>query len=244
MSGPSDNWAPLTRDHELDTVGGEVEVVSDAVTQARANLGEKVDKTDLEYKWLLNTIKEDLIGPIKIENGEILDGLYILDYYFKDNKFEKGEDTYQCCAALHRWTKYLACDDRYKKEKASKDDRFKGIYRNNYKFRRRWVAFLSGIVAYVELMYENEGERKVDAIHLELKKLTGGRVLLLDGFHWTTVKGHIDAAKALLEKEPTSAPWTNYLPFDVHRRAVLEGEDGRRRDVTELLDRLRELIYM
>jgi hypothetical protein len=62
------------------------------------------------------------------------------------------------------------------------------------------------------------------------------------GFHLTTVKGHIDAAKAELDKEPKSAPWTNYLPFDVDRRAVLEGEDGRRRDVTELLDRLRELI--
>ncbi len=67
---------------------------------------------------------------------------------------------------------------------------------------------------------------------------------MLDGFDWATVKGHIDAAKEELDKEAKSAPWTNYLPFDWDRRAVLDGEDGRRRDVTELLDRLRELSEM
>jgi hypothetical protein len=155
-----------------------------------------------------------------------------------DKKFEKGEDTYKCCGALYRWTKYLACDDRYKKAKASKDDRFKRIYRNNYNFRRKWVALLSGIVKYVEVMHSGE-----DATRAELERLTKGYPWW-NGFDWATVKGHIDAAKAELDKEPKSAPWTNYLPFDVDRRAVLEGEDGRRRDVTELLDRLRELSEM
>jgi hypothetical protein len=123
----------------------------------------------------VNTIKEDLMEDVRvvtrrtIKDGEILDGLNVLYHYLNDNKFEKGEDTYQCCAALHRWTKYLACDDRYKKEKASKDDRFKRIYRNNYNFRRKWVAFLSGIVAYVELMHTD-----TDAIRAELARLTGG----------------------------------------------------------------------
>jgi hypothetical protein len=175
MSGLSDNWTPLTRDHELDKAVGEVEVMSDAVMQARAKLRNDVDKTHLQYQHLVNTIKEDLMEAVRvvtrrtIKDGEILDGLNVLYHYLNDNKFEKGEDTYQCCAALHRWTKYLACDDRYKKEKASKDDRFKRIYRNNYNFRRKWVAFLSGIVAYVELMHTD-----TDAIRAELARLTGG----------------------------------------------------------------------
>jgi len=241
MSGLSDKETPLSGDHEVE--------VSDEVKQMREKLRKDVDKTYLQYQHLVNTIKEDLMEAVRvvtrrtIKDGEILDGLNILYHYLNDNKFERGEDTYQCCAALYRWTKYLACDDRYKKEKASKDDRFKRIYRNNYNFRRKWVAFLSGIVAYVELMYENEGERKVDAIRAELERLTKGYPWW-GGFDWATVKGHIDAAKAELDKEPKRAPWTNYLPFDVDRRAVLEGEDGRRRDVTELLERLRELSEM
>jgi hypothetical protein len=234
----------LSEDHESDKGAGEAEVVSDKVKQMREKLRKDVDKTYLQYQHLVNTIKEDLKEAVRfvtrrtIKDGEILDGLNILYHYLNDNKFEKGEDTYQCCAALHRWTKYLACDDRYKKEKASKDDRFKRIYRNNYKFRRSWVAFLSGIVKYVEVMHSD-----ADAIRAELERLTKGYPWW-NGFDWATVKGHIDAAKAELDKEPKSAPWTNYLPFDVDRRAVLEGEDGRRRDVTELLDRLRELSEM
>ncbi len=87
-------------------------------------------------------------------------------------------------------------------------------------------------MAYVELIHTD-----TDAIRAELARLTRGYAWW-DGFDWATVKGHIDTAKAELDKEPKSAPWTNYLSFDVDRRAVLEGGDGCRRDVTELLDRL------
>jgi hypothetical protein len=68
-------------------------------------------------------------------------------------------------------------------------------------------------VEYVELMYENEVTRTMDAIHEELAKMTFNRGWW-NGFHWATVKGHIETAKAKLDKEPKSAPLSNYAPFD------------------------------
>ncbi len=223
-----------------------LKMMNATVLEARGQLSRDVDKIYRKYQDLVETFKENLmeVGRVvrrrTIKDGEILDGLNILYHHLNDKKFEKGEDTYQCCAALHRLTKYLASDYRYKKEEASKDDRFKRIYRNNYNFRRNWVAFLSGIVEYVELMYADEGERKVAVIDQELVKLTGGHAWW-DDFHWARVKGHIDTAKAELDKEPQRAPWTNLLPFDVKRDAVLEGGAGRRRELTELLAQLQEL---
>ncbi len=61
------------------------------------------------------------------------------------------------------------------------------------------------------------------------------------GFQWAKVKGHIETAQAALDKETPSKFWTDRLPFDRYRKAVLDGGDGRRRQMTELLDRLREL---
>jgi hypothetical protein len=218
-----------------------LKMMSDIVLEARGQLSRDVDKIYRKYQDLVETLKENLmeVGRVvrrrTIKDGEILDGLNILYHYLNDKKFEKGEDTYQCCAALHRLTKYLASDYRYKKEEASKDDRFKRIYRNNYNFRRQWVAFLSGIVAYVELMYAD-----ADAMRVELARLTRGHAWW-DGFQWARVKGHIDTAKAELDKESQSASWTNLLPFDVKRDAVMEGGAGRRRELTELLAQLQEL---
>jgi hypothetical protein len=223
-----------------------LKMMSDIVLEARGQLSRDVDKIYRKYQDLVETLKENLmeVGRVvrrrTIKDVEILDGLNILYHYLNDKKFEKGEDTYQCCATLHRLTKYLASDYRYKKEEPSKDDRFKRIYRNNYNFRRKWVAFLSWIGEYVELMYADEGERKVAVIHQELVKLTVGHAWW-DGFQWARVKGHIDTVKTELDKEPQSAPWTNLLPFDVKRDAVMEGGAGRRRELTELLAQLQEL---
>jgi hypothetical protein len=44
-------------------------------------------------------------------------------------------------------------------------------------------------VVYVELMYENEGGRKVDVIHQELVKLTGGNCPLDELFVVRRVSG-------------------------------------------------------
>jgi hypothetical protein len=186
--------------------------MSGVVIEARGQVRKDVDAMYRRYQGLVETMREDLmaIGRVvtgtRIKDGEILDGLNILYHYMNDKGFEKGEDTYQCCAALHRWTKYLACDDRYRKAKASKDDRFKRIYRNNYKFRRRWVGLLSGIVKYAELMHGGATFREpADAIRAELAKLTRG-YSWWDGFDWAAVKGHIDTAKQEIAKESTAAP--------------------------------------
>ncbi len=68
---------------------------------------------------------------------------------------------------LHLCTKLLACDRKNDPNWPSKDDRFKGIYKSNYQFRRDWVAFLSHVVAYVELMYS----RETDEVDLGLRRL-------------------------------------------------------------------------
>jgi hypothetical protein len=169
-------------------IKGEVlNVMSDAVLVARAKLRRDVDKVYRNYQGLVETVKENarelgrVLTGTRIPDGEILDGLNILNHFLKDNMFLKGEDTMQCCAALRRWTKYLACDDKYKKAVVSKDDRFKRIYRNNYKFRRQWVAFLREVADYVELMYNDKGEWKMHAIQAAMERMTciivcGGRV--------------------------------------------------------------------
>jgi hypothetical protein len=54
----------------------------------------------------------------------------------------------------------------------------------------------------------------------------------------TTFKGHIDKAKQEIAKEPADAPWTNRLPFDMDRRVLLQGADGRQTEISELLAQL------
>ncbi len=191
-----------------------------------------------EYKRLV--FRALSVGTIK--DGEILAGLGMLFHYLKGRKFQKAKDTEQYCLALHWWTKYLACDDAHKiKDVPSKDDRFKVIYLNNYNFRRRWVAFFSKIVDYVELMYANEtGDVKLYE-NVETLRAMGPCPSWWDGFVWATVKEHIEMAKGKIEKEPTTAPSSNYAPFDWYRGVLLEGGDGRRREVTELLEELQKL---
>ncbi len=228
--------------------GGWVKMMSGKVEGERAKVRSDVEKIYKTYQDLVETVKENLmeagrvVSNAKIKDGEILDGLNILYHYVREKGFERAEDTYQCCAALHRWTKYLACDDKYKTTAGSKDDRFRRIYKNNYNFRRKWVAFLSGIVAYVELMYEdplylasntsNEGERRVEAIRDALTRPTRGSAWW-DGFDWATVRGHIDAAKTKIGQEPATKPLSSYVPWDRYT----DGE-MREREMAEMLGEL------
>ena len=229
--------------------GEVVNVMSDAVLVARAKLRRDVDKVYRNYQGLVETVKENAreLGRVLtgrgIADGEILDGLNILNHFLKGKEYEKGEDTMQCCAALRRWTKYLACDDKYKTAVASRDDRFKRIYRNNYKFRRQWVAFLRGVADYVELMYNDKGERKIHAIQAAMERMTLHNRVWWAGFHWPTVKGDIETAEAKLEKETAPSLYERYAPWDIRRDALLEYGDGngKRRDVTELLAELQKL---
>ena len=232
----------------IEYIKGEgVNVMSDVVLEAREKLRRDVDRMYSKYYNLVETLKENVMefGRVLtgrgIKDGEILDGLNILYNYSKDKKYERAEDTYQCCAALHRWTKYLACDDKYKKTVASKDDRFKRIYLNNYNFRRKWVAFLRGVVDYVELMYEDKGERKTYTIQAEIEKMTLYSRAWWTGFYWPTVQGHIETAEAKLAQEPDPAWYERLVPWDTHRGVLLEDGDGRRRDVGELLAELQKL---
>jgi hypothetical protein len=111
---------------------------------------------------------------------------------------------------------------------------------NNYKFRRKWVAFLSEIVEYVELMYENEVTRKMDAINEEISKVTFNNAWW-QSFDWSTVKGHIETAKEKLENEPTPTLYERYVLWDVKRNVLLDDVDGRRMEMTELLEQLQKL---
>ena len=228
-----------------DIKGEGVDGMSGAVLAAREKLRSDVYKGYSTYHDLVETVKEEVRGWWRgatgtgIKDGEILDGLNILWHYLKDHRFLKGEDTYQCCAALRRWTKYLACDDSAKKAEASKDDRFKRIYLNNYKFRRQWVALLRGVVEYVELMYENEGERKTQVIHAEIARMTNKSPAWWAGFDWPTVKGHIETAEAKLALENAPTMYERYAPWDIHRGVLLEGgRAGAGGDVAELLAEL------
>jgi hypothetical protein len=94
-------------------------------------------------------------------------------------------------------------------------------------------------VEYVELMHTDVGNT-TDDIGADIMSMhrTGFDWI---GFQWVKVKGHIETAQAALDKEPPSKFWTDRLPFDRYRKVVLDGGDGRRREMTELLDRLREL---
>ena len=224
-----------------------MKLMSAAILKARAKLKTDVGRMYSKYYNLVETVKENVLelGRVLtgqgIKDGEILDGLNILYHHTRDKQFAPAEDTYQCCAALWRWTKYLACDDRYKKAVASKDDRFKRIYRNNYNFRRNWVAFLSEIVDYVELMYTAKGKRQTLAIEVELQRMTENRSGWWKGFDWSTVKEDIETANAKLAKEK-ALTWSEWLkPWDTHRDVLLEDGDGKRRDLMELLAELQKL---
>jgi hypothetical protein len=112
---------------------GLVKMMTGSVLGARRKLSNNVDEMYRKYQDLVETLKENVmefgrfVTRRGIKDGEILDGLNVLFHYVKDKGFERAEDTYQCCVSLHRWTKYLACDDVNKEEVRTKDDRFKRI---------------------------------------------------------------------------------------------------------------------
>ncbi len=126
--------------------------------KTRAKLRNTTHEIYKQYTRLLQTFKENVMEAFRvlrektIRDGEILNGLRDLDYYSQHYTAETERDTFECCVALHRTTKYLACDDSLTEQEPSKDDRFNRIHRNNYHFRRKYVAFLSEIVVYVEMV--------------------------------------------------------------------------------------------
>ena len=60
-------------------------------------------------------------------------------------------------------------------------------------------------------------------------------------YDWTAITESIDTAQQKIDQEPQQAPWSNYLPFDWHRNAVLQCADGRERQMTQLLEELQQL---
>jgi len=100
---------------------------------------------------------------------------------------------------------------------------------------------LSEIVEYVELIYANKtGDVKLYEEQELLSKMTPNPSWW-HGFYWSTVKRRINTAKEKLETEPAPTLYERYAPWDIHRSALLEGGDGRRREVAELLEQLQEL---
>jgi len=165
---------------------------------------------------------EDLLpGNILGALGSLSD--YQTEWWREDPDIRK-KDTYHWCLALHDCTKYLACDDRYKEKKwPSMDDRFKGIYKKHYFFRRRWVAFLRQIVGYVVLI--NAGDWKLYEDVEELQMMSKR----FDDYAWATIIGHLAAAQQKIDDEPASAAtW-----------AGLRGQSAQR--VEDLLDELRKM---
>ena len=129
-------------------------------------------------------------------------GLAELADKMQTQRFYRTWDTYRCCEFLRDCTKYLACDGRYKREGwLSKDDRFTGIYKSNYKFRRSWVALLSQIVGYVEMLSEDEDKEKLYENGAKLAAMSWGEAEWKD-YVWSTVKGHITTAQAAIDQEP------------------------------------------
>ena len=168
--------------------------------------------------------------------------VYQQGWYIQDPDI-RGKDTYLWCLALHDCTKYLACDDRYKEKGwATKDDRFKGVYQNNYYFRRRWVAFLRQIMEYVVLI--NRGEfypeyLDVDSLQAAYRKACRDGVDVhtqravqhrdLKGYDWERMKRDLDSAQQKIDAEPASVrTWAN-----------LRGQRAQR--VEDLLEELRQL---
>jgi hypothetical protein len=128
-----------------------------------------------------------------MRDGDILGGLSRLSAYLSEHDFALAKDRYECLAALHWLTKYLACDnssvfaclaaarwgppsddevqvvvyERGKYEAPSKDGHFEWIYRTNDGFRRAWVALLHAIVTYVDLVCEEHaGADKAFVVYL------------------------------------------------------------------------------
>lgn len=222
----------------------------DTWVEARTALVKTVIAINQEYRRLVWRF----FSGSETNNGNILNTLGSLDYDLK-KVFRKKWDTYHCCLALHYCTKYLPCDDTHKQPthygyglyttyRSSKDDRFKGVYENNYHFRRRWVAFLKQIVEYVLLINEDNtgGGLKLYEDITSLKAMFACDNWF-NGYDWAMITGHIETAQRKIDEEPTTAPLSNYAPFDWYRGVLLEGDDGTRREVTELLEELGKIRW-
>ena len=195
-----------------------------------------------DREWLPESwqSKDEMSGVILGALRSLL--LYQQGWYIEDPDI-RGKDTYLWCLALHDCTKYLACDDRYKEKGwATKDDRFKGVYQNNYYFRRRWVAFLRQIMEYVELI--NTGARakpyaSVEALQAEYRAACRDGVDVhtqravqhrdLKGYDWERMKRDLDTAQQKIDAEPAR----------VFTRGNPTGQ--RAQCVEDLLEELRQL---
>jgi hypothetical protein len=154
-----------------------------------------------------------------LHTGDIQSGLAVLADKMQTQRFYRTWDTYRCCEFLRDCTKYLACDGRYTREGwRSTDDRFTGAYKGNYTFRRNWVALLSQIVRYVEMINEDEAADK--KLYLDRDKLAsmglgehewygryGGRA-----YAWSTVKEDIATAQEAIDQEPVRS-WPRVRSF-------------------------------
>jgi hypothetical protein len=223
-----------------------------AWTEARQKLVQELQTVHKTYERLAKRLGDEISN---IPIGGILGGQIQLSHYIATQTYKRTEDTYLFCQLLRNCTCYLACDDKYKREgHPSKNDRFKRIYKNNYHFRRKWVAFLSQIVAYVEMLYEHE-EDAGKKLYLTTDKLASMHYGLGDTFWlgrggypyfaWANIKQDITTAQEAIDKEPKQAPATNWLPLDWHRKALLDGgadvRGQRTQRVQDLLDELRQV---
>ena len=190
---------------------------------ARAALLETAVLMKLEYtrlSWRFSSDPDEFKGHILTSLAHLIS--------LKKVWIRRTEDTYYCCLALHRFTKYLACDDRHKDRfLPSKDERFKRAYVNNYGFRRRWVAFLKQIVEFVLLMYADETGTDGLKFYEDGMGLTALHPIdsRLKDYVWATIIQGIATAQHRIDEEPSQPSWTNRLPFDWKRNRQLEVDD-------------------
>jgi hypothetical protein len=218
------------------------------VMDTRKNLSDNVGEIYRKYQGLVNTVKEDFrsvgrfVTRTGIKDGDILDGLNLLDHHLRDKQLAQEADTFQCCRALNLFTKWLAGPYPFPAYLyvPSLDDRFKRIYNNNYKFRRLWVAFLTQIVEYIQLMHVHDPAPR--NFFEETEKLGFDRDgFYIHGFDWSKIQGHIKTAQQKLMAEPKQTSLERYAFWDTHRDAFLRVGVGRGVQVSELLAQLKEL---
>ncbi len=175
-----------------------------------------------------------------VHDGAILGGLNGLSVYMATRSFSKRQDTFRCCEFLRDCTKYLAYDGQYKTYYLTKDDRFAGIYKGKYEFRRSWVALLRQIVEYVEMLYKDEVDDN-KKLYLNRQTLTSmhswGESFWAD-YAWSTIKQHITTAEEAIKKEPEPKK----MGWERLKKSVSRtGEEQHIGDVPALLAQLQEL---
>jgi hypothetical protein len=192
--------------------------------------------------WFENWRKGGRFEADEFEGDVVIGIRQLSDHFRRFGTFERKKDTYHCCLTLHLCTKLLACDRKPDPNWPSKDDRFDGIYKSNYQFRRDWVALLSHIVAYVEQMYLGETDTDF-RWYLHGGRLArmkeDRRVFWWQGYAWAAIKGHIQTAQDKINKEPPPTAWQKMKMKKWVPGLGAGLEDGD--DVGEMLARLREL---